>query len=122
MTALTPVSPRASETPPWPAFTLRDLLINHTQINVGGVTLSDFANNGPTNVSTQFILIETVEGSSPGINISLDPRVANTIGATPVGILFEATTSGSILGRRHDEPGRLRLRRNPRRAASSRPP
>ena len=79
------------------AFTLRDLLLNHGQINVGGVTLSDFINDGPTNVGAQFIVIETVEGSSPGINISLDPRVANTIGATSVGILFQATTSGSIL-------------------------
>ena len=78
-------------------FTLRELLLSQTPISVGGVTITDVANNGPTNVGAQFIVIETVEGSSPGINISLDPRVANTIGATSVGILFEATTSGSIL-------------------------
>jgi hypothetical protein len=78
-------------------YTLNSLLTTRSPITVGGVTLSDFTNDGPTTVRPQYILIETVEGADPGINISLDPRVANTVGATSVGVLFVATTNGSIL-------------------------
>jgi hypothetical protein len=78
-------------------FTLRDLLITRAPVTVGGVTLSDFTNDGPTTVGPQFILIDTVEGADPGIDIRLDPRVASVAGPTQVGILFEATTAGPIL-------------------------
>lgn len=78
-------------------YTLSSLLTTQAPITVGGVTLSDFTNDGPTTVRPQYILIETVEGADPGINISVDPRVADTVGATSVGLLFVATTSGSIL-------------------------
>ena len=78
-------------------FTLRDLLLSGTPLTIGGVTITDITNNGPTNVSTQLILIDTIEGSDPGINIRLDPQVANTAGGTQVGILFE-TTAASLVG------------------------
>ena len=76
-------------------FTLRDLIAS-PGITVGGVTLSQITNNGPTNINTAAILIETVEGSDPGIDISLDPRFATT-SAAAVGIQFVATVSGATL-------------------------
>ena len=76
-------------------FTLRDLIAS-PGITVGGVTLSQITNNGPTNINTAAILIETVEGSDPGIDISLDPRFANT-SAAAVGIQFVASVGGATL-------------------------
>ena len=53
-------------------FTLRDL-IAAPSLTIGGITLSQITNNGPTNVNTAAILIDTVEGADPGIDIYLDP-------------------------------------------------
>jgi hypothetical protein len=78
-------------------YTLRQLLTTQPSIAVGGVTLSNFRNDGPTNISPAYILIDTVGGADPGIDIRLDPRVAHTAAATQVGFLFEANTTGSIL-------------------------
>jgi hypothetical protein len=78
-------------------YTLRQLLISQPQIDLGDVTLSAFRNDGPTTVGAQFILIDTVEGANPGINVYLDPRVATTTLPTQVGFLFEASTTGSNL-------------------------
>lgn len=78
-------------------YTLRQLLTTQTSIDVDGVTLSNFRNDGPSNISPAYVLIDTVGGADPGIDIRLDPRVANTAGGAQVGILFEAATAGSIL-------------------------
>jgi hypothetical protein len=78
-------------------YTLRQLLTTQTSIDVDGVTLSNFRNDGPSNISPAYVLIDTVGGDDPGIDIRLDPRVANTAGGAQLGILFEATTAGSIL-------------------------
>ena len=53
-------------------FTLRDL-IAAPSLTIGGITLTQITNNGPTNVNTAAILIDTVEGADPGIDIYLDP-------------------------------------------------
>ena len=76
-------------------FTLRDL-IAAPSLTIGGITLTQITNNGPTNVNTAAILIDTVESADPGIDIYLDPRFPNTAGPTLVGIEFVASASALV--------------------------
>ncbi len=76
-------------------FTLRDL-IAAPSLTIGGITLTQITNNGPTNVNTAAILIDTVEGADPGIDVYLDPRFANTAGVTQVGFEFVAATAALV--------------------------
>jgi hypothetical protein len=77
-------------------FTLASLL--GQSITVGGVTLTNFHREAGTTFATRHILIETVEGDDPGINISVNPVLATTTEATQnLGVSFNLIAPGPIL-------------------------
>ncbi|MGD9508429.1 MAG: hypothetical protein AB7I59_24125 [Geminicoccaceae bacterium] len=79
-------------------FTLRDLLATpRPTIDLGDVVLSDFRRDASNTISPSQIVIETIEGSDPGIIVRTATPLTSSAAAQHFGFEFRASADTSII-------------------------
>jgi len=79
-------------------FTLRELLATpRPTIDLGDVVLSDFRRDSTNSISPSQIVIETIEGSDPGLIIRTAAPLSSSEAAQHFGFEFRATADTSII-------------------------
>jgi hypothetical protein len=78
-------------------FTLRDLITSpKPTFTVGDLTISAFRNLGST-VSASQIIIETIDGPTPGLTITTASPLSSSTTAQNIGFEFRATAASAII-------------------------
>ena len=78
-------------------FTLRQILQTHPTIDLGDVVLTDFIRDPSSTLSPSQVIIETIEGSDPGLVIHTATPLSSSGAAQHFGFEFRATADSAII-------------------------